>query len=60
MTYRVRYEFQDISGSWVPAGNSDETNPVAVSARLRELKRSYPEKRCRAVDENGRLVDILD
>ena len=59
MSYRVRYEFQDISGTWITANSSDETNPQGIALRLAELKRSYPDRRCRAVDEAGRVLDIL-
>ena len=60
MPYRVRYEFQDLSGNWVTASSSDEANPQGVAVRLSELKLSYPDRRCRAVDEAGRVIDIAD
>jgi hypothetical protein len=60
MSYRIRYEFQDISGSWITVNSSDGTNPQGIAVRLAELKRSYPDRRCRAVDDAGRVIDIAN
>jgi hypothetical protein len=47
-----------IHGSWVVA-SSTINKAQFVLTEMERVKRSYPTSRVRAVDENGRIVDIL-
>ena len=68
-TYSVEYEekpmndyidiqAQDSSGLWRTYRSTINTSFMVTSA-MRELQENFPERRIRAVDSNGKLVDIL-
>ena len=68
-TYSVEYEekpmndyidiqAQDSSGLWRTYRSTINTSFMVTSA-MRELQENFPERRIRAVDSNGRLIDIL-
>jgi hypothetical protein len=48
----------DSSGLWRTYRRTIN-NSFMVSSAMRELQENFPERRIRAVDTNGRLVDIL-
>jgi hypothetical protein len=54
----VEIQLQDQSGMWrtylITINNSQ-----MIQIRMKELKDRYPELRVRAVDRNGRLIDML-
>lgn len=57
--YKTIIEAQDISGNWFVVNRIPDTNSQIVLRRMKDAKISHPTKRIRAVDEHGRLVDLL-
>jgi hypothetical protein len=58
MDNSVQIQLQDISGNWrtwqIIINYSQD-----VISEMRQLQSHYPDQRVRAVDMNGRIVDIL-
>ena len=57
---KVQIQLQDTTGNWrtyhvTQAG----PNMQRVLSEMQSLKKRYPDYRIRAVDDNGRVVDIL-
>lgn len=55
---RVDIQLQDQSGNW-RTYHVTMNQPQLIISSMRELKARYPNYRVRAVDQNGRLVDLL-
>jgi hypothetical protein len=55
---QVDIQAQDKSGVW-RTYHTTENNSQKVLSEMQSLKRNLPEFRVRAVDKNGRIVDIL-
>jgi hypothetical protein len=51
-------QYQDVTGSWYTVMSVDNQDNRII-AGMRTVKHQYPDSRVRAVDENGRVVDIL-
>jgi hypothetical protein len=55
---RIEIQLQDTTGNWrtfmVTVNNSQQ-----ILQRMKELKSNHPDKRVRAIDQNGRLIDML-
>ena len=51
-------QLQDKTGNWVSYSSVVNTSQMVVMA-MRNLSSRYPGYRVRAVDKNGRLIDIL-
>jgi hypothetical protein len=51
-------QYQDITGSWYTV-MSVENQDNRVIAGMHTVKNQHPDSRVRAVDENGRVIDIL-
>jgi|SRR5262245_15830367 hypothetical protein len=51
-------ELQDFSGVWRRV-DTTKNNAQFILKRMQEIKRSYPLFRVRAVDSQGRLLDLL-
>ena len=51
-------QYQDITGSWYTVMSVDNQDNRII-AGMNTVKSQYPDSRVRAVDENGRVVDIL-
>ncbi len=54
----VHIQYQDYGGVWVTVQTVDN-EPVRVLDAMRSLKTSMPDRRVRAVDDAGRLVDFF-
>lgn len=56
--HMVDIQFQDSSGMWFTV-MSVEDNPQEIIMQMKNLSRMKPGFRIRAVDQHGRVVDIL-
>lgn len=55
---RVEIQAQDTTGNWRTYHVTD-TSSQRILAEMKSLQQRYPNYRVRAVDQNGRIVDIL-
>lgn len=55
---RISIQLQDGTGNWVTYGNTMNNSPMIVS-EMKSLSARFPKYRVRAVDSDGRVVDIL-
>lgn len=55
---RIDIQTQDKSGNWRTHA-STLNDPQLIRARMGELKNQFPDQRVRAIDENGRLIDLM-
>lgn len=55
---RVQIQLQDITGIWKTMSVVINNSQFIIMA-MKSLKERFPDKRVRAVDMNGRLVDLL-
>ena len=51
-------QYQDYTGVWVTVITT-ENHPVVILQEMKALKASMPERKVRAVTENGQLLDFL-
>lgn len=58
MNEYIDIQAQDSSGLWRTYRSTVNTSFMVTSA-MRELQENFPERRIRAVDTNGKIVDIL-
>ena len=54
----VDIQVQDPSGNWRTYAITVNDSQM-ILARMKELARTFPNHRIRAIDKNGRVVDIL-
>ena len=54
----VNIQYQDVTGSWYTVGITENEAPRILMA-MQGAARQYPGCRIRAIDENGRIVDLL-
>lgn len=54
----VSIQAQDLSGIWRTYRNV-QNNSQRILAEMHDLKRQFPDFRIRAIDADGRVVDIL-
>lgn len=54
----VQIQAQDRSGIWRTYAHV-QNNSQRILVAMRELRREYPDFRIRAIDRDGRIVDIL-
>lgn len=54
----VHIQYQDYSGTWVTVQTVDN-EPIRILEAMKSLKVSMPDRRIRAVDDNGRLIDFM-
>lgn len=54
----IQIQMQDPSGNW-RTYNLTTNFPCQIRMEMENLRRQFPESRVRAVDMNGRLIDIL-
>lgn len=59
MMGEVHIQIKQISGSWTTILTT-LNDPVRIENGMRSLKESNPDCRVRAIDDQGRLVDMLD
>jgi hypothetical protein len=58
MDFDIQIQLQDKTGNW-RTFNVAANHPQRITQAMKELAGQYPDKRVRAVDSAGRLVDIL-
>ena len=56
----MEIQAQDTTGNWRTYHITNINNSQVVLIEMRSLKSRYPDFRVRAVDRNGRLIDLLD
>ena len=54
----VQIQVQDQSGTWRTYLNTPN-NSQLILMRMKELQRQFPNFRVRAVDQQGKVIDIL-
>jgi hypothetical protein len=54
----IEIQLQDMSGNWRTYSITQNVSALIIAA-MKSLKNQFPDLRVRAVDEAGRLVDIL-
>ena len=54
----VDIQLQDTTGNWRTIVTT-LNNSQMILIRMKELKDRYPNKRVRAVDKNGHLIDMI-
>lgn len=54
----INLQVQDETGNW-RTYTVTQNNSQLIIMGMRQLQWQFPDKRIRAVDSNGRLVDIL-
>jgi hypothetical protein len=55
---QIEIQVQDETGNWRTYTITQNISALVLSA-MKSLKEQFPEQRVRAVDGNGRLVDLL-
>jgi hypothetical protein len=55
---QIQIQLQDITGVWKTM-SMVYNNPQFILTAMKSLKERFPDKRIRAVDTGGRLVDML-
>lgn len=56
----ITIQVQDINKNWFSLYYNVMNESQVILTRMREAQRSYPNKRVRAIDSAGRLVDLLE
>jgi Txe/YoeB family toxin of Txe-Axe toxin-antitoxin module len=54
---RIEVQVQDLDGNWL-THTITQNQPLAIKNAMEQLKWQFPDKRVRAIDANGRLVDF--
>jgi Txe/YoeB family toxin of Txe-Axe toxin-antitoxin module len=55
---RIEVQAQSVDGNW-QTYTITVNQPLAIKNAMEQLKWQFPDKRVRAIDENGRLVDFM-
>lgn len=55
----ITIQVQDINKNWFNVQQNVANQAQVILTKMREAQRTYPNKRVRAVDGAGRLVDML-
>jgi len=55
---QVQIQFQDLTGNWMTVRITQNNSQMIIIA-MRDVKQIYPDKRVRAVDADGCLLDML-
>jgi hypothetical protein len=58
MTRDIAIQYQDLLGNWITSVTVPNQPPVILTG-MRSVAVLYPGKRVRAVDQDGKLIDIL-
>jgi hypothetical protein len=58
MTRDIAIQYQYALGNWITSGTVPNEPPVVLNG-MKSVAVLYPGKRVRAVDQDGRLIDIL-
>lgn len=54
----VHFQIEQGGGYWQTVSSASYITGQVVSAKLLDMKRSYPNRRVRAVTESSQLIDI--
>lgn len=54
----IEIQVQDTAGNW-RTFNLSQNNSAMILAAMKALKWQFPDQRVRAVDGNGRLIDLM-
>ena len=54
----IQIQAQDTTGNWRTYSRTQNSSQL-ILREMNNLKNNFPDRRIRAVDSNGRLVDIL-
>lgn len=55
----VHFQFDQGNGYWMTVNTAYSITGQVVSMKLRDMKRSYPDNRVRAITDSGQLIDML-
>lgn len=55
----VHFQFDQGNGYWQTVNTAYSITGQVVSMKLRDMKRSYPQYRVRAITDRGQLIDIM-
>lgn len=55
---QIEIQLQDTTGNW-RTYMTTMNQPQLITIRMRELKSQHPKNKVRAIDANGRLIDLL-
>lgn len=55
----IEIQAQDETGNWRTYNSLMINNSQLILLAMKQLKEQFPDKRVRAIDQNGRLIDIL-
>lgn len=58
-TGSVHFQIDQGNGYWVTVNTAHSITGQVVSMNLRYMKRSYSDKRVRAITDGGQLIDIV-
>ena len=56
---RIDIQIQDETGNWRTYNSIMQNNSALIIMSMKQLKDQFPDRRVRAIDQNGRVVDIL-
>jgi hypothetical protein len=57
-TQRIEIQAQDASGNWRTYNVIFQNNSQLILMEMKSLKNQFPEARVRAIDQDGRLIDL--
>lgn len=55
----VQIQYQDLSGNWRTITVLQYNTPALILEAMKSAKQSFPDSRIRAVDMDGRFIDML-
>lgn len=55
----ITIQIQDVAKNWITVQQNVLNQSQVIMTKMKEAQRSYPNKRVRAVDSGGRLIDML-
>ena len=56
---QIIIEVQDFNNNWMQVSRILKTNDQVTMVEMRQAQSNFPGKRVRAVDETGRIIDLL-
>lgn len=56
---RIEIQIQDETGNWRTYNTIMLNSPPLIISSMKQLKDQFPDKRVRAIDQDGRVIDIL-
>lgn len=55
----VEIQVQDSTGNWRTYSVQMQNNSLMIQMAMKALKDQFPDQRVRAVDQDGRLIDVM-